>query len=147
MVVEKSHLAVAAMAAFLAAAGVAVVTRMPPALGTRTSPHTWPELTQQQVDKLTTTLKRMPPRDVAIFCWKGCDDLALSFDNAFESAKWRSGIETPQLDDTVGWSVGPASDPDANALRHAIFEVTGIEPKLTDARLLENRLALVLGRK
>ncbi len=150
MPIEKSHLALAAgaaLAATVASVGITHVTR-PPAAHVRVSPNTWEELTQAQVDALTALLKKMPPRDVAIFCLRGCDDLALSFDNAFESAHWKSGIEAPLMDDTVGVAIGP-DDADGRALRTAIHEATrgAINPRMVDARLLEGRLALVLGRK
>lgn len=149
---------VAAVAATLAAGGAGVITHAtrPPVTHQRVSPHTWDELTQKQVDALTAALKKLPPRPVAIFCKIGCDDLALSFDNAFESAHWASGIETPLVDDTVGISVGcafregkcPADDPGA-VLAATLREATGgaLDPKLVDAHLLEGRIALVIGRR
>jgi len=148
-----AQLVIDTIAAMLAAGGAAVIVRNsePPKIvvnaGHRASSHTWEELSQFQVDALTAELKKLPARDVAIFCWKLCDDLALTFDNAFESAHWKSGIETPLFDDSVGLTIGPADDPGAATLRKAIQAATGIDAKLVDARILENRIALVIGRK
>lgn len=148
--IDKSHVIVATVAAALAAGGSSLIVHRaapPPAVHAR-STSTWAELTQAQVDALAAALREMPPRDVAIICQRGCDDLALSFDNAFESAHWNSGIEVPLVDDTVGVSVGP-DDTDGRALARAIHDATGgaVSPKMVDARLLEHRIALVIGRK
>jgi hypothetical protein len=113
------------------------------------SPNVWRELEQSEVDALTAALGKLPKRDVTILCLRGCGDLALSFDNAFESAHWNSGVETPLSDDTIGISVGPRDDPDAAKLGLAIATATrdAIVPKLVEAHIIENRIVLVLGRK
>lgn len=113
------------------------------------SPNVWGELEQTEVDALTAALGKLPKRDVAIFCLRGCGDLALSFDNAFESSHWNSGVEAPLTDDTVGIKVGPSDDPDARKLADAITTATAgrMRPELVDAHIIENRLVLVIGRK
>lgn len=113
------------------------------------SPNVWAELEQSEVDALTAALGKIPKRDIAIFCLRGCGDLALSFDNAFESAHLASQVETPLIDDNVGIKVGPADDPDARKLGDAITTATAgrIRPELIEAHIVENRLVLVLGRK
>lgn len=111
------------------------------------SPYAWPELTQQQVNDLTAQLGKLNRRDVAIYCLHACAELALSLDNAFETAKWRSGVETPLVDDNVGVFVGPRNDPDAKNLQAALAATTGLRPELIDAENQERRLVLVIGRK
>lgn len=145
----KQHLLTALVAASVAVAamfGAHTLTVSPPVH--RVSPSTWEGLSQSEVDALTEVLKGLQPHDVAIFCSHGCDDLALDFDNAFESAHWRSGIERPLLDDNIGLSIGPNNE-DGLALRAAIFGATAgrLDPKMIDAKLLEGHLALVISRK
>lgn len=147
------HTVVAAAVAAVVGGGIifGINSRPPPAQITKlvrpSSPNVWDELEQSQVDALTAALGKLKKRDVAIFCLRGCGDLALSFDNAFESAKWNSAIETPLTDDTVGLSIGPADDPDAKAIGAAIASTTGLMPKLVEAHIVQGRIVLVIGRK
>jgi hypothetical protein len=115
------------------------------------NPNAWGELSQVEVDALTMILKSMPTKyEVGIFCaTKDCEDLALDFDNAFESAHWKSGVERPLMDSNFGINVGP---PDAagKALANAIDKATAgrIKPGLLPAQILgENRLVLVISKK
>jgi len=109
--------------------------------------YIWPELTQKQVDDMTMALSAIPKREVAIYCLHACSDLALSFDNAFESAHWSSGVETPLVDTNVGLNVGPKDDEEAKALAGIIAHTTGLNVELIDAANLENRLVIAIGRK
>jgi hypothetical protein len=110
-------------------------------------PHVWEGLSQPEVDALTQALAGIEKHPVAIFCQHGCDDLALDFDNAFESAHWESGIEHPLIDDNVGLNVAPISEAGA-ALAHAIAQATHgrLTPRLIDAQI-GDRLAVVISRK
>lgn len=111
-------------------------------------PNAWGELTQAEIDALTKILSGMPKHEVAIFCaGRGCDDLALDFDNAFESAHWVSGIEHPLVDTNVGINVGP-DDESGRTLAAAIESATGgrISPGLIESHLIGGRMALVISR-
>lgn len=111
-------------------------------------PNAWGELSQAEIDSLTKVLATMKPREVAIFCAdRNCDDMALDFDNAFESAHWVSGIERPLVDTNSGINVGP-DDADGILLAAAIESATNgrIKPGLIPSHLIGNRLALVISR-
>lgn len=146
----KQHLITAFVAGTVAIAATVGTHNLtaPPAAIHKASPSTWEGLEQFEIDSLTHVLQGLPPHDVAIFCSHGCDDLALDFDNALESAHWRSRVERPLLDDNAGLSVGPDNE-DGRMLRNAIFAATHgrLDPKMIDAKLLEGRLALVISRK
>jgi hypothetical protein len=112
-------------------------------------PNAWGELSQQEVDALTSILAKLPAREVAIFCGsRDCEDMALDFDNAFESAHWISGIERPLVDTNAGINVGPDDDA-GRSLAAAIESATNgrIKPGLIEARLIGDRMALVISRK
>lgn len=70
----------------------------------RQAAATWGELAQTEVDALTVALKSLPKTPVTIFCQDDakCGDMQLDFDNAFETAKWDTKLETPLIDDTLG---------------------------------------------
>lgn len=113
-------------------------------------PNAWGELTQQEVDKLTAILKKVPKSEVGIFCSNAdCENLALDFDNAFESAGWKSGIERPIMDSNTGIHVGPPNDK-GKELSTAIYMATNgrIKPDMLEAQIIgENRLVLVISKK
>lgn len=65
----------------------------------------WGDLAQPEVDALTAALKAIAPAPLVIFCQadEKCGDMALDFENAFESAKWKEvRQEAPLIDDTFG---------------------------------------------
>ena len=69
----------------------------------KVNPYAWGELEQSEVDALQHKLEAMTKMPVVIFCSDGnCQDIALDFDNAFESAHWKSQIERPMIDNSVG---------------------------------------------
>lgn len=109
----------------------------------------WDGLSQTEIDRLTGILDNLPKHPVAIFCSHLCEELALDFDNAFESAHWESGIERPLVDSNVGINVGPAENPDAQALADAIAAATSgrLTPGIIAGRLGGDRLAIVISRK
>ena len=60
----------------------------------------WPALPQSEVDALTLALKRTAPTfTVTIFCIEDakCEDLALSLENAFESAHWQVEVRNSPM--------------------------------------------------
>jgi hypothetical protein len=71
-----------------------------PAKAVRLAKTVWPELSQVQVDALTARLRILAPAAVTVVCIEDskCGDLALSLENAFESAKWEvSVINSPMV--------------------------------------------------
>lgn len=152
----KEHLLPAAIAAIVAGGATLGINTMskptPPQIVVSQAgvarAGAWEDLTQQEVDALTAELKKMKPQQVAIFCSSLCDGLALDFDNAFESAKWQSGIERPLTDTNTGINVAP-NDAEGKALAAAIKSATNgrLSPGLLDAAIIGNRLALVISRK
>lgn len=124
---------------------------------TRSSPNVWETLTQKEVDALTAELKKpeLTKGPVSIFCSdSNCDDLALDFDNAFESAGWSSGIERPLSDTNVGINVAricgkDSCDPRGGILQAAIVRATDgkIVPGLVTMQGDPGRLAVILSRK
>lgn len=155
---DFKHAVTAAIAAVVAAGvGGGVVKMTAPkqqvvvTQANRPSPYNWGDLSQEEVDKLTSLLKGFRSKfDVAIFCSdQYCDALALDFDNAFESAKWNSGIERPISDTNIGINVAP-DDPRSAGLAAAITSATDgrIAPGLLSAQIADNnRVALVISRK
>jgi hypothetical protein len=126
----------------------------------------WEGLSQDEVNRLTAMLAKVPRHPVAILCSHLCDDLAIDFDNAFESAHWESGIERPLVDTNTGINVccvSPARDTDdradiaardahnedVQALAAAIGRATAhrLEPGLIEGRIDGDRLAVVISRK
>lgn len=151
----KRHIAevfVATALAVGAVSGINYVTRQPQVITQTGKPNVgaWGELTQKEVEALTVLLANMPKSKVGIFCaTKDCEDLALDFDNAFESAKWESGIERPLMDTNAGIHVGPPNDK-GKALADAIKKATNgrIAPEMLAAQIIgEDRLVLVISRK
>lgn len=65
--------------------------------------YRWAGLEQAQIDAITKALEGKK-LDIAIFCLDDarCGDLALDFDNAFESAHLKSTVVRPFIDDTHG---------------------------------------------
>jgi hypothetical protein len=115
----------------------------------RVASSSWGELSQGEIDALTAILAKRAPHDVAIFCFdRGCDDIALDFDNALESAHWQSQIERPLVSSNVGIGVGPNNN-DARALAAAISTATKgrLQPGLIEADVNPGRLVLDIGRK
>lgn len=111
-------------------------------------PDAWGELSQPEIDALTATLKGIKPKEVAIFCAsRNCDDMALDFDNAFESAHWVSGIERPLVDSNTGVSVGP-DDEDGRTLAAAIESATKgrIKPNVVASHLIGGRMAIIISK-
>lgn len=150
----KQHLITAALALSVASGGTFAVHKLlqkPAAVVTATgkpSPNSWGELSQSEIGSLTAILKATTPAEVAIFCAsRDCDDLALDFDNAFESAHWVSGIERPLVDTNAGISVGPDDD-NGRLLAAAIESATNgrIKPSLIESHLVGGRRALVISR-
>lgn len=116
--------------------------------GGKQMPDAWGELSQPEIDALAATLKGMKPREVAIFCTsRNCDDMALDFDNAFESAHWVSGIERPLVDSNTGISVGP-DDEDGRTLAATIESATKgrIKPNVIASHLIGGRMALIISK-
>ena len=111
----------------------------------RAAAAAWGELEQAEVDALTALLKPVAEKTpVVIFCLEEskCGDMALDFENAFESAKWPVAQERPLADDTVG--IGTS---DAN-LAALIEQATAgrLKPKAISANM-KDRVALVIGKK
>ncbi len=54
----------------------------------------WPALSQREVDDITARAKAQGKGAVNIFCYNEakCADLALAFENAFESARWTVAV-------------------------------------------------------
>lgn len=109
------------------------------------NPYAWGELDQTEIDALQHRLEAMERMPVVIFCNDGnCGDIALNFDNAFESAHWSSDIQRPMIDNSVGiWT-------SSQALADAIDAATGGRLK---AKILgpewkpRDKIALAIGRK
>jgi hypothetical protein len=151
----KQHIITAAVALTTAIGGTVAVHKLSPAPAPivvthagKPLPNAWGELSQAEVDALTGILKTMKPAEVAIFCAsRDCEDIALDFDNAFESAHWVSGIERPLVDSNTGINVGP-DDEDGKVLAAAIESATNgrIKPGLIASHLLGDRRALVISR-
>ena len=158
---DKKHAVTAVVAAVVASViggGVAKMVTPPPEKqqivvnsANKPSPYAWGDLSQKEVDGLTSLLKATSRKfEVAIFCAdQYCDSLALDFDNAFETAKWKSGIERPISDSNTGINVAP-NDARAKQLAEAISKATNgrLKPGIIDAVLTEkDRVALVISRK
>lgn len=111
----------------------------------RLSVTSWGELKQEEVDALTAALKSISPKTpVVIFCMEEpkCGDMALDFENAFESAKWPVDQERPLADATVG--IGTNSQEMAALIDRA---TNGrIKPVIIQANL-KDKIALVIGKK
>lgn len=115
----------------------------------KTLPFAWGEMSQGEINRLSDILSKLPKREVAIFCMdRNCDDLALDFDNAFETAHWTSGIERPLVDTNTGINVGP-NDEDGRVLAAAIESATEgrIKPGLVQTSLIGGRMALVISKR
>lgn len=81
----------------------------------------WPALSQSEVDNVTKLAKAQRPGTVKVFCYEEtkCDELALSIENAFESAHWK--IE-------VRFVNGGMIPPGFLASKKAIKLLTNIDP-------------------
>lgn len=97
--------------------------------------YVWPGLEQKQVDALTAAVKGMKfEQGIVIFCADDsrCGDLALDFDNAFESAKLKSSIEKPFIDNTTG--LGASSQELADVVKKTTgLDVTLLPPASANA--------------
>ena len=64
-----------------------------PAKAQRLAKTVWPELSQAEIDALTTKLKTIRGK-VTIFCLSDdkCGDLSLNLENAFENAHWETAV-------------------------------------------------------
>lgn len=105
----------------------------------------WPELEQAAVDRLTAALVKVTARErVEILCAdrSECGDLALDFENAFESAHWANvAILPPALGvETVGLT---SNSP---GLAQAVDAATGLAVNVV-ARDPRDPLVLLIGRK
>lgn len=81
----------------------------------------WGDLDQKEIDAVAAALTVIAPVPMVIFCHDDskCGDMALDFENAFESAHWKDvKQETPLIDDTVGVATSRAD------LRDAINQAT-----------------------
>lgn len=112
----------------------------------------WGALTQPEVDAITAGLKRLKKRQVAILCSVDCSGLALDLDNAFESAKWESGIEQLVVDENRGINVvvGKSSTDESRQLLELLngatggrFSIGAIDGKIDNP----DRLAVVISRR
>lgn len=116
----------------------------------RMSPAAWGNLEQREIDALTAELRKLPAKsEVAIFCQHGCDDMAIDFENALESAKWSCGIERPLYDTNRGINVAPDSE-QGRALRDAIEKATGgrLKVGMVEGEIDQpGRLAIIISRK
>lgn len=149
---KMAAIAVAVSGSFLAADRVLSPPQKPVVISTtgKQMPHAWGDLSQAEIDALTAILAKMPKREIVIFCAsKDCDDIAIDFDNAFESAHWVSGIERPLSDTNIGFNVGPKDDADAMMLAAAIESATNgrIKPGFVEVHLVGNRMAVVISRR
>lgn len=103
----------------------------------------WPELSQEQVDKLTAALRPMTRQgSVVVYCGRPtCHDLAADLENAFESAHWPVDVQSPVMDETpVGLVV---SDP---LLARAIENATGINVVPMTGWQDRDKIAILIGR-
>lgn len=114
--------------------------------------YRWEGLTQAEVDGLTiaTSGKNY---DIVIACMDDsrCGDLALDFDNAFESAKLKSVVERPFMDDTKGIAVS------SQELLDIITKNTRLRPTFFERRKVvdstgkpldpPNRIVIAIGTK
>lgn len=75
-------------------------TTMSQAKAERAAKTIWPALQQSEVDALTAALKAAKASlDVTVFCYDDakCEDLALSLENAFESAHWKIEVRNSPM--------------------------------------------------
>lgn len=107
----KQHIISATTAAIVAAIATFATARMVPPqkvvvapIGTysaksdaRRAMANWGELTQPEIDSLTASLKKISKTPTVILCKddEKCGDIALDFDNAFESAHWETTLDAP----------------------------------------------------
>jgi hypothetical protein len=70
-----------------------------PAKAARIAKTVWPELSQAEVDHLTSRLGILRPGKVTIFCIDDakCGDLALNLENAFETAHWQVSVQNSPM--------------------------------------------------
>lgn len=124
-----------------------------PAASTRViDKYRWQGLTQAEVDALTiaTSGKNY---DIVIACMDDsrCGDLALDFDNAFESAKLKSIVERPFIDDTKGIAISSQELIDivvkTTRLRPTLF--TRRSPVNAEGKPIDppNRIVIAIGTK
>lgn len=85
----------------------------------RAAEQSWGDLAQTEVDALSAQLKKMPSRQVIVFCESEprCGDMALDFENALETAKWKVDVQRPAWDDTRG--IGATSPDLVDAIKAA----------------------------
>lgn len=105
----------------------------------------WGELEQSEVDALTAALEKIEKKPVTIFCSDAhCDDIALDFDNAFESAHWKSGVERPFINAAEGvWSSSKDVAAAIEAATGGRLKVSILGPEWRDG----SRIAVAFGRK
>ncbi len=105
----------------------------------------WGALAQAEIDALTAEMKKIESKQkIVIYCSDdNCFDMALDFDNAFESAKWDSVIERPLFDDTVG--IASTSETVAKAVERATDG--RVKVAITTINSARAALGLVIGRR
>lgn len=92
-----------------------------PAKAARMAKTVWSELSQTEIDHLTARLNILAKGEVTIFCIDDgkCGDLALSLENAFESAHWRVSVMNSPM-------VPPGVITSAELLADAVKSSTGL---------------------
>lgn len=104
----------------------------------------WGDLAQKEIDSLTVALHSLPAAQLVIFCQDDakCGDMALDFENAFESAHWKEvKQETPLIDDTVGVATSRED------IRKAIDEATSGRLSVKIIKKNAPYEVLVIGKK
>jgi hypothetical protein len=112
----------------------------------------WGELAQTEVDLITAALNAgaAPKKPVLIVCADhNCEDMALDFENAFESAHWPTTSDKPLLDMLTGVHVACPDADAAQKLAAAIetavnhrFAVATIAPNFKD-----DKYAVIISKK
>jgi hypothetical protein len=109
------------------------------------NPYAWGELEQAEVNALQRKLEAVAKLPVVIFCSDdNCKDMALDFENAFESAHWATDIERPMIDNARG--IWTSSNEIAAAITSATsgrLKVSILGPEWAD----KSKIALAIGKK
>jgi hypothetical protein len=150
----KQHIVpsiVASVVASMAAFGAAHYVVPPPVIkhiqlqgkAAHENARVWPQLEQKQIDAITAALRKIKPRAVVIYCDGGnCDDVALDFENALESAHWSTDRLVPIME---AMPIGlVCSDP---ALAKIIARATGLKVSPMVGWGDPARAALLIGRR
>lgn len=110
----------------------------------------WGLLNQTEMASLISELRRMPKRNVAIFCAEEviCSNFADDLADALHGVEWQAGVERPMLDDNRGVNIAPKGDAGAQAMAAALTRATAgrIRPGLIDADI-GDRLAIIISKK